>query len=206
MELTLKSYPSIGTKIPTNIKFHIFNKLDGSNIRAEWCRKKGFYRFGSRTKLININTPILGESINLFLEKYNESLSKIFFDKKYEKVVCFSEFFGKNSFAGSHIEEDKKDIVLFDINPYKKGFLSPQDFLSLTENIDTSKLLTIDFLSEELIYSIKKSELKNMTLEGIVAKAVSKNKIFMTKVKTEKWLNLLKIYCNNDLKKFHQLK
>ena len=50
----MKSYRSIpfANKIPENETFYVFDKLDGSNIRAEWNPKKGFYKFGSRSQLL----------------------------------------------------------------------------------------------------------------------------------------------------------
>ena len=43
----MKQYPTIPKTIQS-IDIIAFDKLDGSNIRAEWNPKKGFYKFGSR--------------------------------------------------------------------------------------------------------------------------------------------------------------
>jgi len=65
----MKSYPTISTKIkPTQI--YAFDKIDGSNIRVEWSDKQGFYKFGSRNRLIDENTYRLGESVNLIKENF----------------------------------------------------------------------------------------------------------------------------------------
>jgi len=45
----MKSYPSIPGKHTNGIPLTVFDKLDGSNIRAEWSKKRGFYKFGTRT-------------------------------------------------------------------------------------------------------------------------------------------------------------
>ena len=46
----MKQYPSIpGLKELEKLKgrkIYVFDKIDGSNIRAEWNPKKGFYKFG----------------------------------------------------------------------------------------------------------------------------------------------------------------
>lgn len=98
----MKAYPSITTKIDFSKSYHLFDKLDGSNIRAEWNPKKGFYKFGSRTQLLTPDQSVLYPSINSFLEKYGDELSSRFTKAKYESAIAFFEWFGPNSFAGSH--------------------------------------------------------------------------------------------------------
>lgn len=56
----MKEYPSIPAAADLLARpdaylgqpFVAFDKLDGSNIRAEWDRKKGWLRFGSRRRLL----------------------------------------------------------------------------------------------------------------------------------------------------------
>jgi hypothetical protein len=43
----MKTYPSISRDI-VGQPIYAFDKLDGSNIRAEWSKKNGFHKFGSR--------------------------------------------------------------------------------------------------------------------------------------------------------------
>ncbi len=43
-----------------------FDKLDGSNLRFKWTAKRGFDTFGTRTQLIDINTPIYGRGSVIF--------------------------------------------------------------------------------------------------------------------------------------------
>ena len=47
----MKSYPSIPKFSFGDIKLHTFDKLDGSNLRFEWTKKKGWYKFGTRSWL-----------------------------------------------------------------------------------------------------------------------------------------------------------
>ena len=105
-----------------------FYKHDGSNIRVEWSRKRGWYKFGSRTCLIDGTHP-LGDAIDIFLNTYSDDLEKIFKKDKLfrncQNVTIFSEYFGPNSFAGQHEEDDPKEIVVFDISIHKKGIMSP---------------------------------------------------------------------------------
>ena len=201
----MKSYPSIATKIISDTPIFLFDKLDGSNIRAEWNKKKEFYKFGSRTRLIDDSSPILGESVSLINEKYSEELSKRFFDNKYESVVCFFEFSGESSFAGSHIEE-LHDVTLFDIDVYKKGLLSPQQFIEITEDLDVAKLLFTGLITPEIIEQIRMGTFEGMTFEGVVAKCLVKKQIKMFKIKAQQWLDRLKTHCNGDMDLFERLK
>lgn len=123
----MKEYPSIPREIDRDLLVYAFDKLDGSNIRAEWSRKTGFYKFGSRTVLIDEKSS-LGEAIGLIRNKYEKGLSKVFRDQRLERAICFFEFFGPNSFAGFHHPEPH-DVVLIDVNPHKKGIDPPVDFI-----------------------------------------------------------------------------
>ena len=74
----MKTYPSIDRIIRNDIHIYSFDKLDGNNIRAEWTSKRGFYKFGSRTQLIDENTKPLGKSISIIRDKYEEDLAMVF--------------------------------------------------------------------------------------------------------------------------------
>ena len=91
-----------------------FYKHDGSCIRAEWSRKRNWYKVGSRKVLIDQTHP-LGEAIDVFLNTYGDELEHIFKKDKFfrncQKITVFGEFFGKNSFAGQHKDDDPKEIA-----------------------------------------------------------------------------------------------
>ena len=74
----MKQYPSIDATVRRGILVYAFDKLDGSNIRAEWDRKKGFTKFGSRNVLIDETESALGASIPLIKQKYEKDLTDIF--------------------------------------------------------------------------------------------------------------------------------
>jgi hypothetical protein len=113
----MKDYISISRDVQYGLPIYAFDKLDGSNVRVEWTRKNGFCKFGSRNRLIGSDQPFLSEAIDL-MKQYEADLTRIFKDQRYESAVAFFEFFGKNTFAGHHIEEPH-DVVLFDVAPYK---------------------------------------------------------------------------------------
>jgi len=174
-----------------------FDKLDGNNIRCEWSRKRGFYKFGTRTNLIDKYSEDFAQVIPLFMEKYNESLSKVFVDKykKVENFVVFSEYVGPNSFAGVHDPEDTLDIHLFDVNQYKKGFISPWEFVSNFGHLDIPTIIYEGKFDQDLIDDIKRN--KYGLKEGVIVKGLYKTKkegeiVWQIKIKTLQWLEIIR--------------
>lgn len=204
----MKTYPSINTNILLDEYVYLFDKLDGSNLRFEWDKKKGFYKFGSRSKLIDQNTPILGEAIDLFMSTHAPILHQRFKERSVEKSICFGEFFGESSFAGQHQKEEAKKILLFDISIHRKGFLNPQDFLELSKEVPSAPLLYEGMLTKEIIHKIKNSLLENMSKEGVIAKINNpkNNGPIMFKIKTYQWLEMLKKKCDGNEELFNKLK
>ena len=94
-----------------------FNKLDGQNFCAKFQPKsKNFTGFGSRNRTVDESDLQFGQTVKYFKEsKIPEILTKILIDNskknKYfnsaEEVTFFFEWYGENSFAGSHQEDDK---------------------------------------------------------------------------------------------------
>lgn len=119
-EFSLKEYPKImGSKHAPLKPCIAFVKYDGSNLRFEWSKKRGWYKFGTRKQMFDETHPYFGSAKSLCLNTLAEPLEKIFRTKKeYKSRDCytvFAEFFGSNSFAGLHKKEDKKELVLLSI-------------------------------------------------------------------------------------------
>lgn len=196
----MKSYPKIIhlNNQYLNLDCIAFNKIDGSNFRGEFSRKrKCFYKFGTRNVMIDKSDEQFGDAIDIFINKYGEDLSKIFYDKypKIDKIVVFGEYSGENSFAGRHIATDKKDIVIFDISLHKFGFILPNIFIEQFGHLDIPKVIYEGPFSKELIQKVKNNQFN--LKEGIIAKGIIKNKNnkdegWVTKVKTNEWLQKVK--------------
>jgi len=201
----LEQYPSID-KIIRNTHIYAYDKLDGSNIRAEWTRKTGFTKFGSRRQLIDESHTLLGEAIPLFNDKYADVLDEIFRKQKYQKATAFFEFYGENSFAGFH-EDEPHDVTLFDVHIYKQGLMSPQEFNKVFKRVDTAPLLFQGKPTAEFVESVQAGTLEGMTFEGVVCKAGydNRNKLASFKIKNKAWLTRLKDKCGNDEKMFTAL-
>jgi hypothetical protein len=204
----MKHYPSITKEVYNNINFYWFDKLDGSQIRAEYNRKRGFYKFGSKNQLIDASTKPWGIALSLIQDKYGQEIDRICQAQHWDNLMAFFELWGSSSFAGNHNWEEQLTVTLFDVNVYKQGIMEPQDFLQYFGHLDHPKLLHTGSVSVELFDQIKQSTLSGMTLEGVVAKAPSQNQAhlpLMFKVKSNAWLDKLKTYCRGDNKLFDLL-
>lgn len=191
----MKSYPKIEyhNKAPFGQDCIAFDKLDGSNLRFEWSHKRGWYKFGSRNVMIDRNNEQFGEGIDIFLNKYGDELDKIFRTeyKKSVNFVVFGEFYGENSFAGQHLDTDKKDVVLFDVNQYQKGFISPYEFVQNFGHLDIPKIVYQGEYNHELINDVRTNQY-NLS-EGVIVKGIQGKETWMVKIKTEDWLKKVKL-------------
>lgn len=185
---------------------YAFDKLDGSNIRASWNKKQsknscnGFNKFGTRRQLTDINNPQWGYAVSLFMEKYSDQLNKIFREDKdfrnARTVTTFFEYYGPNSFAGSHKPNDKMEITLFDIDVFQKGIMKPKDFIQKFEHLGIPDIIYEGNYNQSLIDDVR-NNVYNLN-EGVVVKGVTKTKrknieqIWMAKIKSIFWLNKVK--------------
>lgn len=177
-----------------------FRKLDGSNIRYEYSKKRGWYKFGARHRMIDKSDEQFGDAISLFLNRYGDSIPKIIKDdKKYRGVtnfVAYCEYFGPSSFAGWHKEDEEKEVILFDIWIHKKGFVLPRDFVNDFGSLKTPDVIYEGNFNTQFVEDVKNG--KYLVGEGVVAKGVIKgikntpNGIWMAKVKTKAWIEELK--------------
>ena len=207
----MKTYPSI----PKHYDFvgepvWAFDKIDGSNIRTEWSKKKGFWKFGSRKRLLGTDQDILAQAEPTFIEQHGEELERIFVDNRWrEKVTVISEFHGPSSSFGQHVRGEKFRCTIIDIWIHKKGQLPPRDLVKLFENtdIDVAPLLYRGPLSAEFIEQVRAGELPGVTFEGVVCKGrqVSPGRRLMCKVKSQAWLDQLRSFCGDDENLFAKL-
>ena len=203
----MKTYPTISAKIERVIIIYAFAKLDGSNIRAEWSKGKGFYKFGSRNRLLGTDQDFIHEAEPLIKLKYEKDISKIFSKNDWDRAICFFEFLGPNSFAGTH-QNETHDIILFDVNPYKKGILEPKEYLKYFGDLDIAKLLYHGMCDQVFVDSVIQSTLEDIPLEGCVCKAKNQKNTptpVMFKIKSEAWKQKLWDFCKGDSKKFELL-
>ena len=202
----MKTYPSIDREV-TNEPIYAFDKLDGNNIRAEWSRKKGFWKFGSRGRLLDPSDELVGEAQQLVLDKYGDSLAKIFREQRWQKAIAFFELHGPRSFIGQHHPEDEKTVTLFDVAGDKKGIIEPRDYLRTFGDLDMAPLLYQGNSNSLFQSEVEEGRLEGMTFEGVVCKGknVSPGRPLMFKIKNKAWLDKVRAHCHGDEKLFKAL-
>jgi hypothetical protein len=166
-------------------------------MRAEWSAKRGWYKFGSRHRIFDKSDNHFGHTIKLFKEKYGDSLSKIL--KEVYKVdggIAYYEYFGPNSFAGKHLQSDidngLMELVLFDINIKKKGFVGPTEFLDIFKSVPKAHLVYEGLINQVFIEEVKRGKHLSDEAEGVVVKWGEGHKLEMGKIKTNAWLAKVK--------------
>jgi hypothetical protein len=176
-----------------------FNKMDGSNIRCEWSKKRGFYKFGTRHNMIDKNSDFW-PAVILFLEKYDEPLNRLFRDHKdyrnIQSITTYSEYYGENSFAGMHKSDDIMQTILFDVWLHQKGWVEPRKFKDDFMKFGIPSVVYEGNLNHSFIQMVKNNEFDNLK-EGVVAKGIQETKrvdkrVWMVKIKTNAWLDRLK--------------
>ena len=208
----MKQYPSITSEVSHGLPAYLFPKYDGSYIRAEWSRKhKKFVKFGSKTVLLGEDHPVLGKAISLIREKYEEPLTDIFLEERFQEAVCFFEFFGPRSFAGNHDPTDTHTVVLFDIIVFKKGLLKPSEFLKLLgDRVEVSPSIYYGNITEAVETAIRDGMFPGASSEGVVCKCTESLKNgyprHAFKIKTSAWYQKLREFCQGNEELENQLK
>jgi RNA ligase len=175
-----------------------FYKYDGSNMRFLWTAKQGWSRFGTRNNLIDKDTPLYGQAVEIFNEKYKDRLTWLIRNDKMfqniKEVMAFCEFFGPSSFAGQHKLEEKKELVLFDINIGTRGFMDPFTFRDKLKAVDTAKVVYEGILTEDFAKQVRQSGLpteRQPLFEGVIAKGGENHKLWMVKIKSRTYVEQL---------------
>lgn len=190
-------YPSIPswTRAP-GLSCYVFDKIDGSHIRAEVNRKGLITKYGKRDSLLDDQTPFLREAEKLIPEKYGTTLAKVVRDNRWEKATFFFEFCGPTSFAGWHVAEPH-DVTLIDAEVHGRGFLEPREFVKVFKGVETARLLHVGNFTKEIADAVSEGRLEGMTFEGVVCKGLP---TFPGKFKWKNvaWLEKLRPRCKDE--------
>jgi hypothetical protein len=189
-----------------------FEKIDGTNMHYDWHVDFGWHAFGTRRDSFNID----GKGINAFLTAHRgleeaalafnpmaDPLERVF-RKRYPKHPAFrvfAEFVGDHSFAGEHVEEEPKRLVLFDViadwsesqgdSHDPMGMLGPEEFIEAFEGVvEIPRILFRGKFSGQLVEDIRKG--KFGVDEGAVIKGIKGPPYWVAKVKTDAYLERLK--------------
>jgi len=187
----MKAYPSIKqfrTDRHLGFEGHTFAKHDGSNLRFEWDKKKGWYRFGSRRRLLERSDSTFGKSMAMFESDFAESFEQFAVDRGHDSIIVYCEFWGPKSFAGEHDPDDVQVLTPIDVAIYKKGLLESGTFLDCFEDRFDLGYLGQKTWDESFVDAVRKSELDGMSFEGVVGKAGMGHKRLAVKLKSKAWV------------------
>ena len=195
----MKSYREIpGPEKAPQLPCVAFYKYDGSNLRFEWSKKRGWYKFGTRNRLFDNTDRDFGNGIELFLNTYGDDLPKVIRDNKdyrgVDNFIVYCEYYGADSFA-SYIGTAPREIVLIDVDITRKGIVLPKDFIRNFGHLRIPEVIYEGNFNKQFVQDIKDG--KYPVKEGVVAKGVLPKKnpqhgLWMAKVKTKWWMDELK--------------
>jgi hypothetical protein len=198
-------YPKIPSPANCPLKQCIaFEKLDGTNISFYWDADHMYHAFGTRRDKFIMPTKYKSSSqgIEDFRSKHpgldvdplkfdsNLELDQILRDNFYNsQVIVFAEFLGKNSFAGQHDPLDEKQFIIIDIL-VDGAMIVPEEFISLFGKFNIPKVIYKGKYTGQFVEDVRNGKYK--VNEGVVVKGVVKGKVYMTKIKTNAYLEKLK--------------
>lgn len=198
----MKTYPSIPgpSAAPLGADCISFFKYDGSNIRAEWNKKQGWYKFGTRRRLFDEKDPEYGPAIPNFYQSHAEGLEKVFTDNKnyrgIKQAIVYFEYYGPSSFGCFHDFSEPFKLTIIDVGILTKGFVLPNQFVKDFGHLDSAQVVYQGPLNQQFIQDVinNKFNLK----EGVVAKGtlpcrgMAIHGLFQIKIKTNWWMTELR--------------
>ena len=197
----MQQYPSIAgsAKSPLGKPCIAFYKYDGSNLRWEWSPKKGWNKFGTRRQMFDASTPLYNQAIPIFMDQLADEIvyrtKQI--TKNPERITAFTEFLGKSSFAGNHDYDEPKELKLFDIFLFKKGFVLPKQFVDVYGDMpQAAEVIYEGNLNIKFIRDVKTG--KYPVFEGVIAKGND----FMVKIKTNEYFVRLRHKFDDEWEKY----
>ena len=187
----MEQYPSIdgSGKAPLGKPCIAFYKYDGSNLRWEWNPKKGWFKFGTRTQLFDRDTELYGQAVPIFMKTMADEIvnrvKKV--ERECQRITAYTEFFGKDSFAGVHEPSEPKELRLFDVYLFKRGLMKPRQFVkSFGDMPGAAEVIYDGTLNKQFIEDVRAG--KYPVWEGVVCKGDD----FMCKIKTDAYLRKLR--------------
>lgn len=217
----MKEFPSVPSwreksKVPFGEPCYGFYKYDGSNLRWEWRRKKGFYKHGTRNRLFGADESPWNQAIPLFLGSMAEQIERVVTreHKGIQEFTVYTEFLGPSSFAGNHVLDEPKELKLIDVWIHQKGFIPPNRMVRIFDGMGEGAepwmpvCLYYGNLNRELIEQVAQGHVisggKAFKLdEGLMCKGVDRrDQQWMVKIKTIAWIERLKQRYGQDWEKY----
>lgn len=209
-------YPKMpGSRNGPNGRCLAFEKYDGTNLHWEWDRNFGWVSIGTRRERYDISAnglakfardhPQLASAQEVFEVTYAEALENVFTENEFYRdapqVVAFAEFFGPNSFAGMHKEDDPKQVVLFDVLKEGYGMIGPFQFREDFGHVKRARVVYEGKLTGKFAEDVRRG--KYGVAEGVVCKGgKTPDELWMAKIKTYAYMEKLKQAFAEDWEKY----
>jgi hypothetical protein len=197
------AYPKIpGSKNSPSDRCIAFEKYDGTNLHWVWDRELGWYAFGTRRDRFDLDDVGVGEFNSahpgmedapaIFRENFGDSLERVFRDNPTyadPDIVVFTEYFGAESFAGSHEPGAPKQLVLFDVQT-GGGIIGPEQFVDDFGALKIARSVYRGKLTGKFIHDVREG--RYGVNEGVVCKGGAAECRWMVKIKTDDYMRRLK--------------
>lgn len=209
-------YPKIpGSRHCPDGKCWAFEKYDGTNLHWEWERHFGWHSFGARRDEFNLTPDGIGNFVQahrnlqgcaeLFLDSLAEGIEQVFQENShyqlYDSFKVFTEFFGSNSFAGLHQNDDPKQLVLFDVWVEPYGMIGPEQFVADFGHLNAARVVYQGKLTGRFVEDVRAGKYK--VQEGVVCKGgTGGTNLWMVKVKTRAYMEKLQKAFAQDWEKY----
>jgi hypothetical protein len=191
-------YPSIvgSREAPLDQPCFAFYKYDGQNLRWEWSKKKGWWKYGTRTTLFDESSPEFAPAIPLFMDRLAGPIESVLYRKyrhvQLNTVTVFTEWYGDKSIAGIHQPDDPKKLRLFDV-VINDEWVPPRLFVKHFGHLDdTAEVVYRGPLTQEFITSVQEGTFDTPLFEGVVCKGEDQGEIYRCKIKTNAYREELK--------------
>jgi hypothetical protein len=138
--------------------------------------------------MFDASTPVYREAIPLFMDTLGDEIVRRTKQivRNPERITAFTEFFGPLSFAGQHDETEQKELKLFDVFLFKKGFVPPKQFVDVYGDLpQAAEVIYQGNLNKQFILDVREG--KYPVFEGVIAKGDD----FMVKIKTKAYYDRL---------------
>lgn len=203
--LTYPKIPDSTNYLPK--KCIAFEKYDGTCIHFLWTPYDGFTDFGTRRDRYSLDNhgirdfkeahSGLEDVYDTFYSKMRRPLEDYLFEhyeKSANEIIVFTEFWGKNSFAGNHISDDEKNITIIDVM-VDKNVLSPEELIKKFTKHNLAKVIYKGKFTGQFIEDVRHGKYK--LDEGVVCKGLHKDQLHMCKIKTNLYMEKLKTSFND---------
>ena len=125
----MQEYPSIQRAIYPVGKLYTFDKLDGANLRFEYSKQAGFYKFGTRTRLFDETDDVLGGAVAQFRSGLERELLGIADRGHWQRAVVFCEYWGPETLGGINGASTATRLTPIDAWLPDTGMLEPRLFV-----------------------------------------------------------------------------